>query len=108
MVLIHQALALGVGDFYSGEGDTATGKINAQMLVPVVKAKKELDGGMRWRGLGGGSHVGKGAPEEVKLQRRLQEGRSLPGERAVCFAAAGDPTPMVSREGALCKHLRIA
>lgn len=35
---------------------------------------------MRWRGPGGGSHFGKGASDEVKLQLRHAEGENLPGE----------------------------
>ena len=60
----------------------------------MVKAKKELNDGMRWRGLGGGSHFGKGAHEEVKLQWRLQEGGNLAGESWLFFSHRRQESPI--------------
>ena len=45
----------------------------------------------------------KGHPKEVKLQLRSEEGGKM-GGRAGFLSATGDRSPMVPREGTLCKY----
>lgn len=67
--------------------------------MPVVKAKKELEEGMRWRGPGGGSHFGRGVHEiavgtqggrgSLWVELRRAGRSSAPGDRSLVVSGVG-------------------